>query len=112
MTNSQKKALLAKINEEITKTKDEIKHLEEMVKPISPDVSLGRLTRMEAINEKSINDSLLIDLKKRLNKLDFVLRKADSESFGICDICEEEIDYERLMVIPESTICIECQKEM
>ena len=52
MTKTQKDKLRKKINEEILKTKDEIKHLEEKVKPISPDCSLGRLTRMEAISEK------------------------------------------------------------
>ena len=39
---------------EVAKTKELIESYREMNKPIAPDVAIGRITRMDAINNKSI----------------------------------------------------------
>ena len=108
MTKTQRaelKKLILRTQQEIEK---EIQKLEEKTAPISPDCSLGRLTRLEAMQEKSINESVLEKARIRLKKIAFVLQKIDSEEFGICSICEKEIPYGRLQIMPESTICIDC----
>lgn len=96
----------------VLKTKDDILHeieeLEIKTAPIAPDCSLGRLTRLDAMQEKSLNQSVLEKAKIRLKKIDFVLTKIDSEDYGLCSICEEEIPYGRLCIVPESTICVNC----
>ena len=69
----------------------EIEELELKTAPIEPDCSLGRLTRLEAMQEKSINESVLRNAKIRLKKISFVLTKIDTEDYGQCSICEEEI---------------------
>jgi len=86
----------------------EIEELEIKTAPIEPDCSLGRLTRLEAMQEKSINESVLANARIRLKKIVYVLTKLDSESYGLCSICEEEIPYGRLCIVPESTICVNC----
>lgn len=108
MTKSQRDELEKIILQTKTEIIQEIEKLKEKIEPISPDCSLGRLTRLEAMQEKSINEAVLEKAKTRLKKIEFVLRKIDSEEFGICSICEEEIPYGRLQIMPESTICIEC----
>ncbi len=96
----------------ILQTKSEILHeieeLEIKTVPIEPDCSLGRLTRLEAMQEKSINESILKKAKVRLKKISFVLTKIDNEDYGLCSICEEKIPYGRLCIVPESTICVSC----
>ena len=96
----------------ILKTESEILHeieeLEIKTAPIEPDCSLGRLTRLEAMQEKSINESVLRNAKIRLKKIAFVLTKIDTEDYGQCSICDEEIPYGRLCIVPESTICVSC----
>lgn len=108
MDNSQRaelKNIIIKTQNEIIQ---EIEKLEEKTAPIEPDCSLGRLTRLEAMQEKSINESILAKARIRLKKIVFVLTKIDREDYGLCTICEEEIPYGRLCIMPESTICIEC----
>ncbi|HIP30167.1 MAG TPA: transcriptional regulator [Sulfurospirillum arcachonense] len=102
--NNLKKIILQKEGEIL----HEIKELEIKTAPIEPDCSLGRLTRLEAMQEKSINESILVKAKIRLKKIAFVLTKIDSEDYGQCSICEEEIPYGRLCIVPESTICVSC----
>jgi len=112
MDKKQKEYLKEKIMKDIEKLICEIEDLKEKNKPIPPENSLGRLTRLEAMGEKSVNEAMLIKCEQRLKKLLFVNDRTQEENFGCCNICDEEINYERLKIIPESTVCIECANEM
>jgi DnaK suppressor protein len=108
MTAAQNKEIKDIIVEQIKHLEQEIELLKEKTKPIPPDCSLGRLTRLEAISQQQVHEHALRASEIRLNKLNFILRKVDSENFGICAQCEVEIPFERLKIIPESTICVDC----
>jgi DnaK suppressor protein len=84
MTKEQKEELKNVINQTIKTVGEEIERLGEKVAPISPDVSLGRLTRQEALQEKSINESILRKAKARLKRLIYASQKVDEPSFGQC----------------------------
>ena len=97
-----------KILEEIAKTEKQILNYKENIKPVAPDNAIGRLTRMDAIANKSVMESSLNHAENRLNKLRHVLSKVDSPDFGICIECEEPIPIGRLLIIPESLHCVNC----
>jgi len=86
----------------------QIDQLQEKVKPIAPDCSLGRLTRMEAMNEQEVSQRILDETLLRQTRLRNALSRIDSEMFGICIECEEEIGMGRMTVRPESVRCIDC----
>ncbi|MGB3226279.1 MAG: TraR/DksA family transcriptional regulator [Desulforhopalus sp.] len=50
--------------------------------------------------------------KRRIEEIDIVLGKLQSELYGICDICGEEISDKRLEALPWTTKCIDCAAEM
>jgi DnaK suppressor protein len=53
-----------------------IKHLDELVeltKPIEPDCAIGRVSRMDAINNKSVNEAGLRKKIEQLNGLEYAL---------------------------------------
>jgi len=108
MTLAQREQLNNKIIEEIAALEVEIAALQEKTKPIRPDVSLGRLTRLEMIGEQQINEHALREANIRKNKLNYALQKVNDEQYGICMECEEEIAFERMMIVPESMYCINC----
>jgi DnaK suppressor protein len=87
---------------------DEISNIKETTKPISPDNAIGRLSRMEALNEKSINEASQRNLELRLLLLNQALKRLGDGEFGECLLCEEEISEKRLKVMPEATQCISC----
>lgn len=76
--------------------------------PVSPDNAIGRLTRVEAINSKSINEAALRKALTTRSLLEKALRKIYSDDFGLCQNCEEPIAFARLMAMPEATLCIAC----
>lgn len=108
MTDSEKKKLLKIITSRIEETRDEIEELKELVKPIPLDASIGRVSRMDAINNKSINESSLREKKKELQKLERALENSESEKFGICTKCGDEIPFGRLEYMPHTTRCVKC----
>ncbi|MDY0132903.1 MAG: TraR/DksA C4-type zinc finger protein [Desulforegulaceae bacterium] len=89
------------------------KALKSITKPVEPDVSIGRLTRMEAIQSKSINDSALLKTEIKIKNIQAALRRIDSDpDFGYCDKCGEEINIKRLKIMPETRLCVKCMAKL
>ncbi len=112
MTPQHLKKIKDKIIQDIQIMGKEIDDLQDKTKPITPDVSLGRLTRQEMIQEQQVNMHALHEAEIRVNKLKYALQKVDKEGYGICNECEEEISFNRLMILPESTHCVSCMNEL
>lgn len=48
----------------------------------------------------------------KLNKINEALSKIDCGLYGICTVCEEQINPRRLLFNPYFTMCIECAEEL
>jgi DnaK suppressor protein len=89
------------------------KSLKSVTKPVEPDVSIGRLTRMEAIQTKSINDAALLKVRSKIKSIQRALKRINSDpDFGYCEECGEEIDIKRLKIMPETKFCVKCMKKL
>ncbi len=108
MNSKEKEQLKIKIIEKINQTEQEIAELEELTQPISPENSIGRISRMDAINNKSVAEAALRTSRKKLGSLKFALSKIDSPDFGNCAVCKIPIPAARLLYMPESTRCVRC----
>jgi len=108
MTKKEKTTIKEKIESELTQLKSQIVTLVEATKPIAPDCSLGRLTRVEAMNEQVINLKILNESQLRETRLTNALRRVEHEMFGVCIECEESIGIGRMLVRPESVRCVGC----
>ena len=80
-----------KILSEIKKTEELIKEYKELSKPIAPDSAIGRVSRMDAINNKSISEASLRPAENKLKNLQRVFSQLGSKDFGICLKCNNEI---------------------
>ena len=49
--------------------------------------------------------------KSLLNKLDLALKKIEDGTFGVCEVCEEQIGKKRLEARPETSLCIRCKED-
>ena len=108
MKEEERNALKIKIEEAIVLTKEKIEGLEKATQPISPENSIGRISRMDAINNKSVAEAALRSSSQKLSKLRVALSKLDQPDFGICTFCKNPIPPARLMYMPESTRCVRC----
>jgi len=108
MTAEERKALATKIDQKIVEFNEKIAQLEIATQPISPENSIGRISRMDAINNKSVAEAGLRNAKRKLEKLQLAKRSVQKEGFGYCSRCKRAIAPARLMFLPESTKCVRC----
>jgi DnaK suppressor protein len=108
MNQEQREQLRLGIFAEVKNLKKTVAQLEDSSKPVPPDNAYGRLSRMEAINSKSISEAGLRSARSRLSRLENALQRLDEEDFGICLQCEEPIPIGRILLVPESTLCVGC----
>ena len=50
-------------------------------------------------------------LERRLSELDRIQRKVQQGEYGKCEACGAEIPEERLAVMPDTTLCMPCQRQ-
>jgi DnaK suppressor protein len=57
--------------------------------------------------------SLIERKNKELQQIEYLLnRVAEEQDFGLCEECGTRIPKERLLLVPEATLCVACQREM
>ncbi len=108
MTEKEKEIIGERIQKLIQKTKKKILSMESMAQPIAPENSIGRVSRMDAINNKSVVEAALRTARKELDDLIWAQKSINIEDFGFCSNCKRAINIKRLMLIPGSKKCVKC----
>ena len=79
---------------------ERIAEYRELTKPIPPSEAIGRVSRMDAINNKSVNEAALRQAEKQRQGLNRALQRLDDDRFGLCTRCGEPIPTGRLLLMP------------
>ena len=108
LSKEERQTIAEKISKTMGELEQQIAQLETNTQPISPENSLGRVSRMDAINNKGVSEAALRSRKNKLSKLKMALSKIDDPTFGVCDRCGNTIALPRLMYMPESDNCVHC----
>lgn len=108
MTKEERETLRGRLKELLATSETEVKELEKLTQPIKPENSLGRISRMDAINNKSVAEAALRNKKKKIAQMKLALSNIDKEGFGTCENCKRPIQPARLIYMPESTKCVNC----
>tara|TARA_B100000749_G_scaffold214550_1_gene169364 strand:- start:227 stop:559 length:333 start_codon:yes stop_codon:yes gene_type:complete len=101
-------AISKKLIEQIEDTQLKISEYKDLTKPIAPENAIGRVSRMDAINNKSVVEAALRESEKKLEQLLHMQQNINSEMFGICIKCKSEIPFGRLLIRPQSKYCVKC----
>ncbi len=64
------------------------------------------------IYEREKTLAIIQTLQNKLQAIERALRAAEKGNYGICEICGQAIDPERLEVMPHTTTCIKCQAKL
>lgn len=70
--------------------------------------SVGRLSRIDAMQQQQMAkaSARLADQERR--RIETALKRIESEEFGYCILCDEEIAAKRLAFDPSLLTCISC----
>ncbi len=108
MSGINKVEIKAKIEAEILKTTEKVAEYSELTRPIEPENAIGRISRMDAINNKSVVEAVLRKSKEKLEKLRIALSKIDDDDFGLCIRCHKPIPLGRILIMPQARTCVAC----
>jgi DnaK suppressor protein len=88
----------------------ELGSAKEAARPVDLNQPIGRLTRMDAMQEQQMAMARLDRMRNRMQAIASALGRLDSGSYGECVKCEEDIEPRRLEARPETFLCLSCQK--
>lgn len=108
MNKNDLKHIEEKIAEEISKTEAAILYYKDLTKPIAPENAIGRISRMDAINNKSVNEAALKQAEQKLKNLKIALSNINDAGFGLCFKCHDQIPIGRILLMPHTRFCVNC----
>ncbi len=95
------------LQRELEELRRQIAALEEGLEE-KPDYGMGKgdpsITRWE------LDQAMLSDLKRRADSLEQQLSRISQGTYGICEHCGAPINPDRLAVLPDATLCIQCAR--
>lgn len=99
--------------------RDELTNLDESMRQATASAgtveldqsSVGRLSRMDAMQQQAMAQELRARLVMRKRRLDAALKRVEAGSFGNCCQCGEELDARRLEHDPATVFCPDCVAE-
>ena len=108
MKKTELTAIKRALDDEIKSTEQKIVEYSLLCQPIAPENSIGRVSRMDAVNNKSIVEAALRVAKEKMFELKEMRIIINEKDFGICRKCNKEIPYGRLQIQPQSRFCVIC----
>ena len=83
---------------------------QESVDVVQLDQTLvGRVSRMDAMQQQSMAVSTRKKAQLRLQKVKLALAAGESGGYSYCRQCDEPIGFPRLNAQPEANLCLDCQ---
>jgi DnaK suppressor protein len=82
---------------------------EEGSKPVQLGTPIGRLSRMDAIQQQQMTRASRSTLEVKRRQVEASLAEHAKGVYGECRSCEEPIGYPRLRARPEAPFCLSCQ---
>lgn len=81
----------------------------EGIEVVSLDQPIGRVSRIDAIQQQKMAQENRRQQELRLGQVRVALSAAAAGDYGVCRSCDEPIAVRRLRARPESPFCVQCQ---
>jgi DnaK suppressor protein len=64
-----------------------------------------------SVNNNSMVESAIVQQQaQELEEIEVTLGKIDTGDYGVCEMCEDDIGFQRLKVKPQAIYCIDCRE--
>ncbi|PRQ08345.1 TraR/DksA family transcriptional regulator [Enhygromyxa salina] len=103
------RAKLRALDEELLQL---IEQTAEGAAPVDLDEPIGRLSRMEAMQQQAMTAANRRASERRREMIQLALSRLERGEYGECQSCEEPIGFRRLDARPETPLCLICQRAL
>lgn len=101
-----------RINAELRRLEQSLNQAKVTTQTVELDQSsVGRLTRMDALQQQAMARGMLDRILLRKKALAAALARIDAARFGQCCQCDGDIDFQRLDNDPATVFCYDCMAE-
>ena len=87
MTQDERDQIEARARGKLLDLEERIEECKELTKPIPPSEAIGRVSRMDAINNRSVNEAALRQLERDKAMLLSALDRLHQDKYGKCVQC-------------------------
>lgn len=108
MNKETQESFRPKIEARIAEIEAALQSTKEDTEAISPDVSIGRLSRLDSMQMQQMAMGMQRRQREEMTQLKEALQRIDRGRFGICERCRKDIPAERLEFQLDATICVDC----
>ena len=109
LTSEQIESLHQVLLSERARLQELLRLSKEGARPVDLDEPIGRLTRMDAIQQQQMTKANRSTYEMKLRQVKAALELLGKDEYGFCRSCEEPIGYPRLKARPEAPYCLSCQ---
>ena len=109
LTGAQTAALAANLTTLEFELRALLEDSKEGAKPVDLDEPIGRLSRMDAMQQQKMLEANRRNAEARLRLVVSARALLASGEYGDCKECEEPIGFRRLEARPETRYCLKCQ---
>ncbi|MFT7582365.1 MAG: DnaK suppressor protein [Myxococcota bacterium] len=85
---------------------------EESAAIVDLDAPIGRLSRMDAMQQQQMAKASQRRGLLRLTMVEAALARVVDDTYGDCCQCDDAVGYRRLKTRPETPNCVDCQSTM
>jgi len=88
--------------------RDAISEGDEDSAPVALDTSIGRLSRMDAMQSQQMAIALKQRQQNQLMRVERAIKAVRNGTYGKCGKCDQSISEERLEAQPDAVLCVRC----
>jgi len=104
-----------RLEAERERTLQELKRLRSYLEAEVDHITDGGEDSVDAasdVYEREKTLAIIQTLEKKLASVERALDAAKRGGYGICEVCRQKIDPDRLAVMPHATTCVKCQERL
>lgn len=110
LTPDQLEILRKRLLEEQSTLVDLLNQTQDDAAPVDLDLPIGRLSRIDAIQQQKMAEATRNRYAARLKKIEAALERVENGEYGDCEECGDYISFKRLHARPEARFCIDCKE--
>ena len=108
MNSCDQHKYLKHLEEALYEVEKYLESSEDAAAAVEPDKGLGRLSRMEAMQDQQLVMEMRRRKKRQLAEVKSAILRLEMGNYGTCIFCGKEISPERLAAAPEIQTCMSC----
>jgi DnaK suppressor protein len=95
----------AKLEQELARAQEELALINQKLED-KGDFGLGQ--GASTVYEWEMNLALRESAEAKIQSIKLALHRLDEGDYGLCEVCGQPIDPDRLEILPHTTLCVQC----